>query len=484
MSEEYNPFLDEPTTPNEEDFTHVPPVGNGSGSHTSENGAVSNNSLGDKEDAAVLEPEQKYTSLDEHASSMMRSVSIDEDAERFAALIGSDDSQSGARDLFVKVDKPEKHLEGYVSYNVTTKTTRSEYDQPEYIVQRRYTDFLWLRSKLEETCPTHIIPPLPEKFTFSKHFERFDPDFLKTRQKALDKFLNRVADHPVMSFNENLQKFLTAKAWEMTSSRKQSVSVVSRLSGTMKTAAASLIFKNRDPEFEHSLQFINSFQKKVQSFGFLSDEIAKDKFYLLEDLEEYASAFHLWSNSETKLATPLSATAFALDKNVEALKSVLRVQDSRFAEPIREYNLYCDAVRSALKKRDQFQLEYEVTMEDLDKRRNEKQEIETTGEARSIATFFGKDPEKVKEEKLHKLNDQIRDLIAESEMLADRKDRADHDSKADMERWQKHKRRDMKFLLLEMSERHIKFYESSLNAWQDALDAVAGPRARGDSEEE
>lgn len=44
---------------------------------------------------------------------------------------------------------------------------------------------------------------------------------------------------------------------------------------------------------------------------------------LLEDLEEYASAFHLWSNSETKLATPLSATAFALDKNVEALKSVV-----------------------------------------------------------------------------------------------------------------------------------------------------------------
>ena len=48
MSEEYNPFLDEPATPNEEDFTHVPPVGNGPGSHTSENGAVSSNSLGDK----------------------------------------------------------------------------------------------------------------------------------------------------------------------------------------------------------------------------------------------------------------------------------------------------------------------------------------------------------------------------------------------------------------------------------------------------
>ena len=73
-------------------------------------------------DAAVIEPEQKYTSLDEHASSMMRSVSIEEDVDGFAALIGSDESRDGqSRDLFVKVDRPEKHLEGYVSYNVSTK---------------------------------------------------------------------------------------------------------------------------------------------------------------------------------------------------------------------------------------------------------------------------------------------------------------------------------------------------------------------------
>ncbi len=59
---------------------------------------------------------------------MMRSVSIDEDRERFAALLGSDESQSASlRDLFVKVDKPEKHVEGYVTYNV--KTTVSVFNR-------------------------------------------------------------------------------------------------------------------------------------------------------------------------------------------------------------------------------------------------------------------------------------------------------------------------------------------------------------------
>jgi len=483
MSEEYNPFLDDSPPSHEEEFTHV--EGSRSGNGQPENGSVSRENYTENGDAAVIQPEQKYISLDEHASSMMRSVSIEEDVDGFAALIGSDEPRGEQnKDLFVKVDRPDKHVEGYVSYTVTTKTTRGEFQQPEYHVQRRYMDFIWLRSKLEETCLTHIIPPLPEKFTFTKHFERFDPDFLKTRQKALDKFLNRIADHPVMSFNEHLHKFLTAQAWEMTAARKQSVGVMTKFSGSVKTAATSLIFKNRDPEFDHVLQFLNSFQKKVQAFGVLSDEIAKERFYLLEDLEEYASAFHLWANSETKLGTPLTATASALDRNVEAIKGLLRVQDSRFSEPLREYNLYVDSVRTAMRKRDQFQLEYEVCMEDLNKKRNEKEQIDSTGEAKSIATFFGKDPEKVKEEKLEKLNEQIKELIIESEALGDRKERADHDIKADVERWQRHKRRDMKFLLLEMSERHIKYYESCLNAWQEALGAVAGPNALGDSEDE
>lgn len=38
------------------------------------------------------------------------------------------------------------------------QTTRSEYDDSEYSVRRRYNDFLWLRQKLEETYPAHLVP--------------------------------------------------------------------------------------------------------------------------------------------------------------------------------------------------------------------------------------------------------------------------------------------------------------------------------------
>lgn len=120
------------------------------------------------------------------------------------------------------------------------QTTRVEFDLPQYSVRRRYQDFDWLRIKLEDSQPTHLIPvgppgpdrnalappvtspllpsrlqPLPEKFVMKGVVDRFSEDFVETRMKALDKFLKRVADHPVLSFNPHLNAFLTAKVGGM-----------------------------------------------------------------------------------------------------------------------------------------------------------------------------------------------------------------------------------------------------------------------------
>ena len=57
-----------------------------------------------------------------------------------------------------------------------------------------------------------LLQPLPEKHSF-KRLDRFSQEFLRVRQKALQKFLTRLADHPVLSFDKNFQVFLSAKAW-------------------------------------------------------------------------------------------------------------------------------------------------------------------------------------------------------------------------------------------------------------------------------
>lgn len=52
---------------------------------------------------------------------------------------------------------------------------------------------------------------MPEKFVMKGVVDRFSEEFVGTRMKALDKFLKRVADHPVLSFNPHLNAFLSAK---------------------------------------------------------------------------------------------------------------------------------------------------------------------------------------------------------------------------------------------------------------------------------
>lgn len=60
-------------------------------------------------------------------------------------------------------------------------------------------------------CFVCLSQPLPEKFVVKGVVDRFSEEFVETRRKALDKFLKRITDHPVLSFNEHFNVFLTAK---------------------------------------------------------------------------------------------------------------------------------------------------------------------------------------------------------------------------------------------------------------------------------
>ena len=80
-------------------------------------------------------------------------------------------------DMVSFVSNPEKQvstLESYISYEIRTKTSRADFPAPEVTARRRYTDFEWLKKKLEELFPGSIVPPLPEKFVIRGVLERFE----------------------------------------------------------------------------------------------------------------------------------------------------------------------------------------------------------------------------------------------------------------------------------------------------------------------
>ncbi|KAH3848554.1 hypothetical protein DPMN_090931 [Dreissena polymorpha] len=664
------------------------------------------NIVGEETDDADGELE----SLDLDAScksdaSMSRSSSLN------VNLSGYDDNDAETHDMSITVDDPEKHsgtMDSYVTFRITLKTTRTEFVCPEYEVRRRYNDFLWLRQKLEETYPTHVVPPMPEKHSL-RRLDRFSPEFLRIRALALQKFVNRVADHPVQSFDKNFHIFLTAKAWEFQSHKKQSTGLLGRVSDSLYNMGSSYMLKYRKPEFAAIQDYILAFGEKLANIERITQRIVKEQTDFHTDLLEWGPIYTLWSNSEDQLVSSLHSMTKAVETSSASLKELqssspdcenvqyngqqssspdcetssspdckissspdceissspdceissspdceissspdceissspdceissspnceissspdceissspdceissspdceissspdceissspdceissspdceissspdceissspdceissspdgeissspdceissspdceissspdceissspdceissspdceissspdceissspdceissspdceissspdceissspdcenvqtIDATEDHFNQPLREYILYTECIKTVLRRRDAIQAQYEQTLDELNKRKEERDQLKISDQTYSLGAFLGKDPDEVKQNKQDKLEQQVKELTTQMEVLNDKSAVCDTDLRADMERWQKNKHRDMKELFMEAADRNVRYYETCLKAWEDTIHSIQG----------
>lgn len=71
-------------------------------------------------------------------------------------------------------------------------------------VHRRFSHFVALHTALTRLLPGIALPPLPEK----QYAGRFSDDFVEARRGDLERYINRVARHPVARYAEVLTFFL------------------------------------------------------------------------------------------------------------------------------------------------------------------------------------------------------------------------------------------------------------------------------------
>ena len=76
----------------------------------------------------------------------------------------------------------------------------------EWVVGRRYSDFIWLRTHLRKMYPTQIVPPIPEKKA-SKRTQRH----VEKRIRILTYFLNDLMVVPEFKNNRIVEGFLKLK---------------------------------------------------------------------------------------------------------------------------------------------------------------------------------------------------------------------------------------------------------------------------------
>ncbi|XP_070323854.1 sorting nexin-7 isoform X2 [Odocoileus virginianus] len=337
------------------------------------------------------------------------------------------------KDLFITVDEPESHvttIETFITYRIITKTSRGEFDSSEFEVRRRYQDFLWLKEKLEEAHPTLIIPPLPEKFIVKGMVERFNDDFIETRRKALHKFLNRIADHPTLTFNEDFKIFLTAEAWEFSSHKKQGPGLLSRMGQSVRAVALSMKgVKSRPEEFMEMNNFIEIFSHKINLIDKISQRIYKEEREYLDEMKEYGPIHILWSASEEDLADTLKSVASCIDECCKATEKRMSGLSEALLPVVHEYVLYSEMLMAVMKRRDQIQAELDSKVEALTSKKADT----------DLLT-----------EEIGKLEDKV--------------ECANNALKADWDRWRQNMQNDIKSAFTNMAEENILYYEQSFVA--------------------
>ncbi|KAG8436763.1 hypothetical protein GDO86_007739 [Hymenochirus boettgeri] len=348
------------------------------------------------------------------------------------------EDEPDAKDIFITVDEPESHInaiETFITYRVATKTSRSQFDSSEFEVRRRYQDFLWLKSRLEEAHPTLIIPPLPEKFIVKGMVERFTDEFIETRRKALHKFLNRIADHPTLTFNEDFKIFLTAQAWELTSHKKQGPGLFSRMGQTIKAVASSVRgVKNRPEEFAELGEYVDAFNQKISVLDKISQRIYKEQKDYNEELKEYGPIYTLWSASEEELVDTLKGMAGCIDKSCKDTNALNAKISQDLIPIIHEYVLYSETLTGVQKRRDQIQAELDAKVEASNNKKTDRDTLQ---------------------EEIDKLEDKV--------------ECANNALKADWERWKQNMQADIKITFTNMAENRINYYEECLATWESFL---------------
>ncbi|XP_073270182.1 sorting nexin 2B-like isoform X1 [Primulina huaijiensis] len=130
-------------------------------------------------------------------------------------------SQSSSSEyLKITVSSPQKEVESsnsivpggntYVTYLITTKTDILDYRGSDFSVRRRFKDVVTLSDRLSDGYRGLFIPPRPDKSLVESQVMQ-KQEFVEQRRAELEKYLKRLARHPVIGKCDELRVFLTVQ---------------------------------------------------------------------------------------------------------------------------------------------------------------------------------------------------------------------------------------------------------------------------------
>ncbi|KAK3842065.1 MAG: hypothetical protein J3R72DRAFT_443560 [Linnemannia gamsii] len=306
-------------------------------------------------------------------------------------------------------------------------------------VKRRYSEFESLRKVLCRIYPTLIVPPIPEKHSISNYANiqnksKEDAAMVEKRKRMLQKFLNRLAKHEILSYEHVFHRFLeTGVSWtELMHCPPISTLPKNALNATLTASSSSAslvrqgyeqppspsassqsspgpagssghpggippqILREPNPRFIDSEVFTQKFsnqlsgsmdrsQKKVvRKLG----EIANDN----SDLGATLNGFSLSESDCVPLANAIEKVGQAVDSSFMATTALMQALEINVNEPMQEYVQYASIIKAILKFRHQKHIQSESTADQLEAKRSSLENLERMEtEAKRIGEALNRD---------------------------------------------------------------------------------------------
>ncbi|KAK9456015.1 Vps5 C terminal like-domain-containing protein [Dipodascopsis uninucleata] len=258
-------------------------------------------------------------------------------------------------------------------YNVHTKTTSKAYRYSDFSVTRRYKDFRWIYHQLNHNHPGIIIPAPPEKQIVG----RFDENFVEARRTALEKMLNKIAQHPVLQHDPDLKLFLESDT--LNSDIRNKERLLASGEGSSKGGFIGSIgsafqftgkFVETDEWFMDKKAYIEALDLQLRALSKALDTVIVQRKELADSTAEFAVGLQLLS--EVELSRPLSSALAGLsdvEQRVRDLHERQGLQDMlTLGDTVDEYVRMIDSIKAVFIQRQKSFLTWQAAEQELIKR--------------------------------------------------------------------------------------------------------------------
>ncbi|KAL1513559.1 hypothetical protein ABEB36_002957 [Hypothenemus hampei] len=382
--------------------------------------------------------------------------------------------ENGDTFIDITIGESQKMGEGmgaYVAYRIVTKTNMTIFKRREFAVTRRFSDFLGLHDKLTEKYLKvgTIIPPAPEKSVIgmtkikmgssTENAQNNGGDFVERRRAALERYLKRTAQHPVLIIDPDFRDFLEndVELPKATSTSALSGAGVMRLFNKVGETVNKITYKmdETDPWFEDKLTHIEGLETQLRKLHTNVEAMVTYRRELAHLTNGVSRSAALLSSCEDHSSLSRALTYLAdTEEKVESLHLDQANTDFYIlCELLKDYIGLLGAVRDAFHERTKLFQHWQHSQQMLAKKREAKAKFELQN----------------RNDKLDQANTEVIEWESKVERGQESFDKISQMIKKEMDRFERCRIHDFKVMFIKYLENHLKHQAQLVKYWEEFL---------------